>query len=320
MVLTVTAATQTRVRDTERLTGVALIVTSAASFGAMAIFARYAYAAGANPLTVLAMRFSLAAVVLLCIVRVRRLPFPRGRALLALAALGGIGYVGQSLSYFTALTLAPAGLVALMLYLYPGFVTALSAVTGQDRLTRWKLAALVLALAGGALTVAGGGGVVAHRSGLAFGVALGVTAALIYAVYIVTSARVTPGSGAIPSAAVITSSAAIVLVGAALATGPRPPHSTGGVAAIVAMALVSTVLAIMTFFAGLARLGPSTAATLSTLEPAVTVVLAAILLSEPLNAVQLAGGGLILAAVLLLVRAGSPRRGAAALADSSDDV
>jgi drug/metabolite transporter (DMT)-like permease len=301
--------TSTGVRDTSRLTGVALIVTSAASFGAMAIFARYAYAAGTNVVTLLALRFSAAAVVLVAIVRIRRLPLPRGRALLALAALGGIGYVGQSLSYFTALTLAPAGLVALLLYLYPGFVTTISAATGQERLSRRKLAALVLALAGGGLTVAGGGGGSSqpgHR--LTLGVLLGVTAAVIYAGYIVASSHVTPGSGAVPSAAVITSSAAVVFAGAALATGPRPPHTAGGFVAIGLMALVSTVLAIMTFFAGLARLGPSTAATLSTLEPAVTVVLAALLLAEPLTASQLAGGLLILGAVLLLVRAapGSP--------------
>jgi drug/metabolite transporter (DMT)-like permease len=104
-----------------------------------------------------------------------------------------------------------------------------------------------------------------------------------------------------------------VLAGAALATGPRPPHNAGGFVAIGLMALVSTVLAIMTFFAGLARLGPSTAATLSTLEPAITVVLAAVLLAEPLGGVQLAGGLLILGAVLLLVRAGPTRQRTAAV-------
>jgi drug/metabolite transporter (DMT)-like permease len=281
---------------------VALIVTSAASFGAMAIFARFAYAAGADVLTVLALRFWLAALVLAGIVALRRLPRPRGRTLWGLAALGGIGYVGQSFSYFTALTLAPAGLVALLLYLYPGFVTALSAATGQERLTRRKILALVLALAGGGLTVAGGGGLAGHRSGLALGVALGVAAAAIYAVYIVVSARLTPGSGPVPSAAVITGSAAVVLTGAALAAGPRPPQTAAGWAAIALMAVISTVLAIITFFAGLARLGPSTAATLSTLEPALTVALAALVLAEPLGPVQLAGGALILGAVVLLVR------------------
>jgi drug/metabolite transporter (DMT)-like permease len=306
MVLTVAVLARDRVADASRLTGVALILTSAASFGAMAIFARFAYAAGGSVVTVLAVRFGLAAAVLLGIARARRLALPRGRTLLALAMLGGVGYVGQSVAYFTALTLAPAGLVALLLYLYPGFVTGLSAATGQERLTRSKLVALVLAVAGGGLTVAGHGSSAGHSGRLSLGIALGLTAAVIYAGYILLSARVTARAGAIPSAAVITSAAAVVLAGAALATGPRLPHTTGGFVAIGLMALISTVLAVMTFFAGLARLGPSTAATLSTLEPAVTVALAALVLAEPLSGVQLAGGVLILAAVLVLVRAAAP--------------
>jgi drug/metabolite transporter (DMT)-like permease len=49
--------------------------------------------------------------------------------------------------------------------------------------------------------------------------------------------------------------------------------------------------------------GATQASTLSTVEPVVTVGLAAVVLDERIAAVQLAGGALILAAVLLLARA-----------------
>jgi drug/metabolite transporter (DMT)-like permease len=65
---------------------------------------------------------------------------------------------------------------------------------------------------------------------------------------------------------------------------------------------VSTVVAIVAFFAGLARLGPTRTATLSTLEPVVTVTLAAVVLGEAVGPLQAAGGALVLAAVLVLVR------------------
>jgi drug/metabolite transporter (DMT)-like permease len=55
-------------------------------------------------------------------------------------------------------------------------------------------------------------------------------------------------------------------------------------------------------FAGIARIGPTNAAMISTLEPVVTVALAALLLGETLEPVTLLGGGLILAAVLLLAQ------------------
>jgi drug/metabolite transporter (DMT)-like permease len=67
-----------------------------------------------------------------------------------------------------------------------------------------------------------------------------------------------------------------------------------------AIALVSTVAAILCFFAGLARVGPSAASILSTLEPLVTVGLAAAAFGESLGAVQLVGGALVLGAVLVM--------------------
>ena len=58
--------------------------------------------------------------------------------------------------------------------------------------------------------------------------------------------------------------------------------------------------AILCFFAGLARVGPSAASILSTLEPLVTVALAAAAFGESLGAVQLVGGALVLGAVLVM--------------------
>jgi drug/metabolite transporter (DMT)-like permease len=54
------------------------------------------------------------------------------------------------------------------------------------------------------------------------------------------------------------------------------------------------------FFAGLDRVGPTTASILSTVEPVVTVLLAFLVFGETLAAVQLAGGALVVAAVLAL--------------------
>lgn len=281
--------------------GALLILVSAAGFGAMAIFARLAYDGGGEVVAVVWLRFVLAAVLLHVVLRVRRLPLPRGRTLLALAALGGIGYVGQSMSYFSALTFAPAGIVALLLYLYPVFVTVLATAAGRDRWTRGRVAALALATAGTALTI--GPTAVAWDPRTAVGMGLAVLAAAIYSVYILLSEGPTSRSGALPSTTVVVTAAAVVLTVPALATGSALPTTTGGWLAVLAIAVVSTVVAIIAFFAGLARLGPSSAATLSTFEPVVTVVLAALVLAEAFTPVQVVGGVLILVAVVLLVRA-----------------
>lgn len=284
--------------------GVGLVALSAAAFGAIALFARIAYDSGADVLAVLALRFALAATVLLVLVRARGVRLPRGRALLVLAALGGVGYVGQSAAYFSALTMAPASLVALLLYLYPGFVTVLSVVTRRERWSRARLLALGLATAGAALVIGVGLGRGNGPTGgsVAGGAALAVTAAVVYAGYIMLSAGPSARSGTLASSAVIVSAAAVVLTAAAVATGARLPGTATGWVAVAAIALVSTVAAILAFFAGLARLGPTTAATISTLEPVVTVVLAAAVLGEAFTGVQVLGGALVLTAVLVLIR------------------
>ena len=280
-----------------RAAGIALIAVSAASFGAMAVFARLAYDGGADVTAVLFLRFVIAAPLMAVLMRLRGLAWPRGRLLAGLAAMGGLGYVGQSLSFFTALTKASASLVALLLYAYPAIVTVLSVLVLGERLTRLRVAALGVALAGASLTIG------PELSGEPLGVVLGASAAVIYSVYILVGSRLTPRSGALPASAVIMAAAAAVYAVVVAVQRPAFPATAGGWAAVVAIALVSTVVAITTFFAGMARLGPTDASTLSTLEPVVTVVLAALVLDERLSAAQLVGGLLILAAVVVLARA-----------------
>ncbi len=287
-----------------RWIGVLLIAISAASFGTLGIFARLSYTDGAEPLTVLLLRFAIAAPVMLVLMVMRRAPFPRGWTLLGLILMGALGYVGQSFCYFTAVSLASPGLVALLLYLYPALVTLLAALVLRERLTRLSVGVLAVALAGTGLTV----GPVAVDVGAGgaeqpLGIVFALAAAVIYAIYILVGSRITPHAGALPSATVIILAAAVVYAGVVAWHGPTFPSSPAGWGAIVAVALVSTVLPIVTFFAGLARVGPTAAATLSTLEPVVTIALAALVLSDPLTPLQLAGGALILVAAAALALA-----------------
>lgn len=285
----------------QRIVGALLVAVSAASFGAMAIFARYAYADGADVVAVLFLRFAIAATLMSLYMALARRRWPRGRNLAILAAMGGVGYVGQSLAFFSALNHASAGLVALLLYLYPILVTVLGAVFLRESLGAGRVLAVLAALAGTALTLGGG------MAGEPVGVALGVAAALIYSIYILVGSRVLASSDAMGAATVVMISAAVVFGAIALGTRPRFPVEPAGWAAVLAIAVVSTVIAMGGFFAGIRLLGAADAATLSTLEPAVTIALAAIFLDEPLSRLQLAGGAIILGAVVWLTRSGGAR-------------
>ncbi|WP_287460997.1 DMT family transporter [Accumulibacter sp.] len=279
-----------------RLVGCACIVASAAGFGAMPILAKLAYAEGVDLPSMLFLRFALAGVLMAVLMRLRGMRWPHGRTLLLLVAMGGLGYVGQSFCYFAALQHATAGLTALLLYLYPAIVTVLAAVLARRRLSLLRLLAVAAALVGTAMAIGG------SLAGSPLGILLGVAAAMIYSIYILVGERVTPLAGAMPSSTVIMLAAAAVFGLMVCWQGPAFPVSPAAWAAIGGIALLSTVVAMITFFAGMARLGAADAATLSTLEPLVTVILAAFFLGEQVGGWQLAGGTIILAAVIVLAR------------------
>ena len=278
------------------LIGVFLILISGISFGAAAIFARFAYEAGTDPITLLFLRFGIASIGMILMMLVRRLPFPRGQILLGLVLMGALGYVGQSFCYFTALTLVSAGLVALLLYLYPAIVTVLAMLILKDPISKWKTLALLFALIGTVLTIGPVGG------GQPLGIVLGLGAAFIYSIYILVGSKITKPGTAIQSSTVIITSAAVVFGVLIAIRGASFPTTFFGWSSASALALISTVLAIVTFLAGLERVGPTNAATLSTIEPVVTVVLAALILDESITPLRILGGLMILIAVIILTR------------------
>lgn len=279
--------------------GVIWLVVSAAGFGSMAIFAKEAYAAGVELPSLLAGRFSLAALCLWVAVLGGR-PRPRlsGRQVVGLFLMGGVGYVGQSFAYFTALQTIPAATTALLLYTYPALVTLLAWGLLKERLTAPRLLAVAVAFAGCVLVLGAPLSAQALDPG---GVGWGLAAAAIYSLYIIAGTRITAGVPPLLASAIITTAAALVYgLGGALGGQLVAPRDPTGWVWIAAIALFCTVVAIVAFFAGLARVGPARAAILSTCEPVITLALAALMLGEPLTWSQLGGGALILAAMLVL--------------------
>jgi drug/metabolite transporter (DMT)-like permease len=296
----------TRTTDMSRLQGGLLVALSAFGFSTLGIFARYAYGAGADAMTILALRFIPAALILLAVLAARGERLPSGRILWQLCGMGGIGYVGQAFCYLTAVRYASPGLVSLLLYLYPVIVALVSALLFHERLTLPKCVSLALALTGLAITVQPSGGELP-------GVILGIAAAVIYSAYILAGAQVLRRVSAFQSSAVIFASAGAVSSVLALVEGPHLPSGWMGWAAVSGMAIFATTLPAVAFLAGMGRIGAPNAALLSTSEPLLTVLLSAWFLGDHLAPITLLGGALILAAVLLLSAAELRPAGAAEL-------
>ena len=283
--------------------GAVLILLSACAFGAMGVFGKLAYDEGATVGTLLSVRFVLAALVswaVLCatragVVEVRAVH--RRDTLLALG-LGACGYAGQAGGYFSALERIDASLLSLLVYTYPCVVAVAAVALGRDRLDARRVAALALTSGGLVLVVAGAGTGALDP----VGVALGIGTALVYSAYVLTSERVAARMSPRVLAALVCTGAGATLSVAAVLLGELRLGElrAAGWLWLACLALVSTVFAVGLFFAGLRRVGPTRASILSNVEPLVAVVLAMLVFGEVLSAVQLGGGALILAGVVVL--------------------
>jgi drug/metabolite transporter (DMT)-like permease len=221
----------------------------------------------------------------------------RRRVVLTGLGLGAAGYSLQSGLYFAAIGRLDVSMVALLLYTYPAFVTLAGLLIGRSMPSLRTGAALTIASAGLVLVLlAAGTGAFDVPGAL---MALG--ASLTYTTYILVSDRIIGDVDPLALALLVLTGATASFTVAGLGSGSLDLALSGEAWLwLVAIALVSTVVAVSAFFAGLRRVGPSEAAILSTFEPPVTVALAFVVLGERLSVVQLAGGALVLAAVILL--------------------
>jgi drug/metabolite transporter (DMT)-like permease len=285
-----------------RSAGTVLCLASGAAFGAMAVFGKLAYDEGTTVGTLLVVRFALAAALFWLVVLAsggaREVRALRRRDIIAGLALGACGYAFQAGCYFAALERIDASLLALLLYTFPAMVAVAAIVLGRERADPARLGALVLASIGLVLVLA------SARPGALdpLGAALALGAALIYTTYILVSQGIAGRISPTVLSALVCTGAAISLAAGSAALGELRPGdvTAAGWGWLTGIALISTVAAVSLFFAGLKRVGPTTASILSTVEPVVTVGLAFVVFGELLGALQLLGGALVVGAVLVL--------------------
>jgi drug/metabolite transporter (DMT)-like permease len=285
-----------------RASGTTFCLAAASAFSAMAVFGRLAYANGATVGTLLAVRFVLAAALfwalLLASGGAAELRRVGARDVVVALGLGAVGYAAQAGAFFAALRRIDVSLLTLLVYTFPAMVAVAAIGLGRERADRRRLTALALACSGIVLVLAGAGTGALDP----LGAGLGLTAAVVYAAYTLVGEGIAARASAGLLAALVCTGAAMTLtVGSAALGQLRPGDLTlAGWGWLACLAVISTVAAIGLFFAGLRRVGATTASILSTLEPLLTVLLAFLVFGETLHPIQLMGGALVLAAVLAL--------------------
>ncbi|MBS7531071.1 DMT family transporter [Hazenella sp. IB182353] len=272
--------------------GSILVIASATCFGLMPIFAIYAYQNGLNVTTLLFLRFGIAALLFFFYLAIkgelRKLTY---RETLNLLLLGGGLYTGQSFLYFSAVQYLTPALAALLLYLYPLFVYILSVLLKEEKVTLRSLIAMGIALIGITLVLGYPNlGPINMK-----GVYLAVGAALLYSIYIISGNRLSLKLSPIVTSSYISLFAAVSFLSIILVQEEfRLPLTWVGWISVWGVAIFSTVIAILTFFAGTNWIGPTKASIISMIEPVVTILFAWILFKEHMTFIQILGAFIVL--------------------------
>lgn len=259
--------------------------------------ARAAILEGMNPTAMLVVRMALATLLLGLTIAVtnRKLLWADWRCtLIALAAGAGNG-VGM-LSYFWALTRMHASIVSMLFSVSPLFVLGLLALRGE-KVTYRHLARLALALGGMYLLIGPGGDVDL------VGVLLVSISIVAFGVQLVLIQWYLAGYDARTVTFYIAAAIVTVIVAWWLING-RPWSAPGvrGWLAVLVLAVVSTYLARLTFFAAIGRIGGGQMALLTPLEILLTVMWSILFLGERLSPLQWWGSVLILGSAALAIQ------------------
>jgi drug/metabolite transporter (DMT)-like permease len=255
-----------------------------------------------EPLVLPIFRFGIAGFVLLVILRLREGTIGVRRAdLLLLAMAGFFGVTLTQLTYVYALVLATASDNALLGATAPIVTAVLATIVGLERSGRRYWAAAVIGLVGMVLIVVGSAGGLRFGSGLlgdvlAFAtvVTAAVSALLVlplltrYSVYRVLTWELLLGTALL-----------VPLALPQLAAQDYARITPGGWAALAYLILATGVLTNLLYFTAMGRIGASRAAIYRYLQSFLGVLFAVLLLGELVTAIQMIGGAIVVASVVL---------------------
>ena len=277
--------------------GTLFTLIAATGFAAVSILTSKATATGLTLATVLAWRYVFAAVILTLWVGThdyKRIP---PREMLRFVTIGGFGQALLVYLALSSLKFIPAATLAFLFYTYPTWVALAQAVRGAEKLDRRRAAALGLSFTGIAVMVGMPGAAAIDWRG----VALALSAALVYGIYIPVMRVLQKDHPVAPPSAYSKIGAALAFLMLSVSDGSFTWQiEPGAWMTIGALAVFSTVLPSVFFLMGLIRLGPVRVAIVSTVEPFLTGLLAIVVLGQALTWPTVVGGALIIGAVLLL--------------------
>lgn len=225
--------------------------------------------------------------------------------------LGVLGMaVYQSLAYYAA-TLTSATNMGIILSLMPLMSLALAIISLGQRLTYGALVGAVVSLVGVLLVVSAGDLGVLLQHGINGGDAMMLIATLAYALY---STLLKKWQLRLPPLLLLYLQVlvAIIVLFPLFLFSEKTGLGRGNIGLVLYACVLASMVAPLVWMQAVSRLGPSRTTLFFNLLPAVTAVIAAVVLDEQLALYHLFGGLLTLAGVILAERWKTPMRSASA--------
>jgi drug/metabolite transporter (DMT)-like permease len=287
--------------DKSLTAGYFYVALAAILWAASGSSAKFLFTGGMTPFQLVQLRTTLSWAALLIWLLLRRAPFPRisSRDLVYFILLGVLGIAGAQFFYFYAISKIKVAAAILLHYLGPVFIALYAAIFAHERPDRITTAAIVCALAGCGLVVD------VYNLDLVSlnrtGILAGLCAALAFATYSVMGEygmrRYDPWTVlfyAFMFAALIWNILHPPL------EALFHPYSAIQWAWIVYISVFGTVLPFGLYFEGINRIRSSHASITATLEPIAAAGMSWLFLGEALSPLQVAGGVLVIASVVIL--------------------
>ncbi len=276
------------------------VVAAAACWGISAIMAKVAFEHGVPPDRMAQARAAVALLALAPLLAWRRRDLLRPPAGTLPLLLGfGVSVAAVNYAYYVAIDHLAVGVAISLQYTAPVLVLGWTVLVARGRATRLAWVAAGCTLAGAVLVsqaLAGFGGLDAT------GLAGGAASAVLFAAYLLT-AEAAGRAGAQPATVLLWG-----FVAAVIAWSPISPWWSWPFAAlrqppvllaVIGVGLVGTLLPFFLAVAAVRVVSAATAGIAATFEPVFAATFAWLLLGQHLRPVQLAGGLLVVAGVVL---------------------
>lgn len=287
-----------------RLIGIGLAALGVLGFALRPILVRLAYGHVVDPVTLLALRMTMALpffIVAALWARgdARGAPLS-GRDVGAVIALGFTGYYVASFLDFLGLQYVPAGLGRLILFLYPTVVVILSALFLGIAVRARDVLALVVTYLG--ITLVMFERLDEETRNLPLGAALIFMGGVAYSVYLVFGSQVVRRIGTMRFTAYAMTVACLFCIAQFLILRPFSALllPTPVYLLMLTMAVFSTVLPVFMISEGLRRIGANRVALIGGLGPVFTIAIGYAGLDEALTLIQVAGALMVLTGVIMV--------------------